>query len=407
MVRDWRVAAMVAFTSLWAGSACVDRAEAQTQESDEALGLGDERKDEGPRAGDVYALTNDELNGVARYSRDRDGRLIWEETTSSGGRGTAGLIVPDLVERGVDPLFSNESVLLSEDGRWAFAVNPLSNTVASFRVGRSGRLERIGTVDSGGKLPNTLAFEGRVLYVGNVGQPAKGVPATVSGFRLDQRGELHPIPGSTQQLVDPSRSLPTHLLFTKEGDRLLVADLMTNTISVFPVRRDGRLDAPTHNPSAGAGPFGLFLPGRSVLLVSEAMAGALSSYRLNGTHLEVISSSVANGQVAACWISITPDRRLAFVSNTGSGNVSVYALDAGGAVALLHPAEAFRPGIGGLSSGPVDSVVSGNGRFFFQHYSGRGEVGAYAIENDGRLTPIPGGDGLALPKLGSTGLTGG
>ena len=40
-------------------------------------------------------------------------------------------------------------------------------------------------------------------------------------------------------------------------------------------------------------------------------------------------------------------------------------------------------------------------------YSGRGEVGAYAIEKDGRLAPIPGGDGLALPKLGSTGLTGG
>lgn len=78
-----------------------------------------------------------------------------------------------------------------------------------------------------------------------------------------------------------------------------------------------------------------------------------------------------------------------------------------GGVALLHPAEAFRPGMGDLSSGPVDSVVSGDGRYFFQHYSGRGEVGAYAIESDGRLTPITGGDGLALPKLGSTGLAGG
>jgi hypothetical protein len=76
-------------------------------------------------------------------------------------------------------------------------------------------------------------------------------------------------------------------------------------------------------------------------------------------------------------------------------------------VALLHAAEAFRPGIGDLPSGPVDSIVSDDGRFFFQHYSGRGEVGAYVIENDGRLTPIPDGDGLALPKLGSTGLVGG
>jgi hypothetical protein len=54
----------------------------------------------------------------------------------------------------------------------------------------------------------------------------------------------------------------------------------------------------------------------------------------------------------------------------------------------------------------VDSVVSDDGRYFFQHYSGRGEVGAYVIERDGRLTPIPDGDGLALPKLGSTGLVG-
>jgi hypothetical protein len=67
-----------------------------------------------------------------------------------------------------------------------------------------------------------------------VGQPANGVPATVSGFRLDHDGELHPIQGSTRQLVDPSRSFPTHVLFTSEGDRLLVADLMGGTISNLP-----------------------------------------------------------------------------------------------------------------------------------------------------------------------------
>jgi 6-phosphogluconolactonase len=406
------VLAVVTCTGLWAAGGCGARAQGEAGQTGEAL-TSDEGRD-GRQSGDgrsrtrnVYALTNDELNGVVRYSRGSDGRLTWEETTSSGGRGTAGLIVPDLVERGVDPLFSNEAVLLSEDGRWAFAVNPLSDSVASFRVHQSGRLERIGTVPSGGRLPNSLAFNGRVLYVSNVGQPAKGVPATVSGFLLDHDGELHPIHGSTRQLADPSRSFPTHVLFTSEGDRLLVADLMAGTISIFPLRNDGRLGEPTHNPSAGAGPFGFYLVDRSTLLVSEAMAGALSSYRLNGTHLQVISPSVANGQMAACWVSITPDRRLAFVSNTASGNVSVYTLDAHGRVALLHPAEAFRPGIGDLSSGPVDSVVSDDGHFFFQHYSGRGEVGAYLIEHDGRLTPIPHADGLALPKLGSTGLVGG
>lgn len=73
----------------------------------------------------------------------------------------------------------------------------------------------------------TLAFDGRILYVGNVGQPANGVPATVSGFKLDHRGRLHPIPGSTRTRADPSRSLPTHLLFTSEGDRMRSIHLVT------------------------------------------------------------------------------------------------------------------------------------------------------------------------------------
>jgi 6-phosphogluconolactonase (cycloisomerase 2 family) len=73
--------------------------------------------------------------------------------------------------------------------------------------------------------------------------------------------------------------------------------------------------------SPGATPFGFDFAGRT-LVVSEASGGA-SSYevrRSGGVH--AASRAVPDRQRAACWVATSPDGRLAYVANAGSGSIS-------------------------------------------------------------------------------------
>jgi hypothetical protein len=73
MRMRWRttVLAVATCTGLWAAGACGGRAEGEAGETGEALTSdeGRESSDRRSRTGNIYALTNDELNGVVRYSR--------------------------------------------------------------------------------------------------------------------------------------------------------------------------------------------------------------------------------------------------------------------------------------------------------------------------------------------------
>lgn len=134
----------------------------------------------------------------------------------------------------------------------------------------------------------------------------------------------------------------------------------------------------------------------------------MSSYRLTEDGgLRTISAAVPNGRTAACWLTLTPDGRYAYASNTGDGTVSLYAVGENGALTLLEGAEVSRPAREGLpTSGPTDTAISADGQFFYQQYGGLGVVGAYRVGPGGHLTPIPGGDGEGLPALGAQGLAG-
>jgi 6-phosphogluconolactonase (cycloisomerase 2 family) len=369
--------------------------------------------------GTVYAMTNDaDHNAVVRYARHRDGRLEYRDATLTGGRGTGSKVIPALEVDGVDPLTSQHSLTLTADRSVLIASNTGDDTVTSFRVGEHGELSVANRVSSGGRFPNSVAIHRDLVYVANAGDPAHGAAAGVIGFRIDRHGALRRIYGGAGGLGSPA-SQPTHALFSPDGRRLVVSDVATNQIAVFPIHPDGTLGAATFNASAGTNPFGMIFASRDTLLVSEAQgivpgAASVSSYQLAGTRLSVISPAVGNGQTAACWLSITPDRRFAYSSNTansggagGFGDISIYAVSPVGALTLIEGAAVPRaPLPGGVSSGPVDSLISADGRYLYQQYSGLGTVGAFAIGDDGRLTPIAGGDGGHLPVLGAEGLDG-
>ena len=96
----------------------------------------------------------------------------------------------------------------------------------------------------------------------------------------------------------------------------------------------------------------------------------------------MISASLPVGQGAACWVAVTADGRFAYTGNA-TGSISGYSIARDGALTALTA--------GGLTAAaprPNDLAVAG--RYLYAVNPAVGEVTAYRIGNDGRLTPMPG-----------------
>lgn len=295
---------------------------------------------------------------------------------------------------------------------------------------------------------------GDLLYVLNAGGPEVPIchltPDTantpnITGFRVDRAG--HMIPIDSTQPIDPGPATgpaggvsctaaaaagfsaltgapaadfqcglnppsfprsPAQVRFTPDGNQLVVTVKGTNTIYVFPLDEDGTADQPTITQAPGpALPsfFGFAFDKREHLLVTELFgtatsipkggAGALSSFAISPDgHLQPISSDVADGGTAACWIALEPiTGRFAYVANNLSASVSSYTVGNNGVVTLLN-------GIAATGAGPNDLAVArdGSNSYLYVVDAGTGTVGAFHINGDGSLTAIVGGSGLPVGR---------
>jgi 6-phosphogluconolactonase len=140
----------------------------------------------------------------------------------------------------------------------------------------------------------------------------------------------------------------------------------------------------------GITPFGFAFDRRGNALVSEAFGGAVnasavSSYRFDQaapTHPVVVSPSVGTTQTAACWVVVTPNSRYAYVTNTGSGTISSYALAKSGRLSLVQ-------GIAATSgAGPIDAAIPASGRHLFVLNGGVRSISSFKIGRDGSLTNL-------------------
>lgn len=353
-------------------------------------------------AGAVYVQTNDAANSVVAFGRKTDGTLTRLGTYATGGAGTAGKLVPLLQKTVVDPLFSADSLLLSPDRKLLFAANAGDGTVTSFRVNTDKTLTRVDRKASGGKLPNSLAYHGGLLYVSNVNNPKNVLNmqgdqrATISGLRVDASGNMTPVAGSSRTLSSDA-SHPSHVIFSPGGRHLVVVELFGKTIASYPVNTDGtlgtaRLNLLTVDVFSGA------FTGNTLITadVGPPMStdGSASSFTLNvDGSLTPLTVGVKNGKVEPCWVSITPDGRYAYTSNLDTGTISSYRVSGGkltllNADAAMKPAEGARSAIDYVTSGPVDTFITPDGGYLYQQYSGRGSVTAYRIGADGSLREV-------------------
>lgn len=317
--------------------------------------------------GAVYTMTNDVSgNEVVIFDRGDDGLLTKAGSIATQGTGSGG---------GLDPLGSQGSLGLSEDHRWLLAVNAGSNQISVFRVLPEG-LKLVDKVDSGGTFPVSLTIFHNLVYVLN----AKVSP-NITGFTMSHKGKLTPLADSTRSLV-PTGAF-AQVGFDPEGETLVVTDKADSKILVYSVRDDGLPGMnPVTSPSSGVTPFGFIFDSRGHLLVVEVGSNAVSSYNIldNGT-LDVISSSVPNGQEASCWIAGN-ERGDIFTANPGAHTISAYKLMAGsGNLALLN-------GTAGGGNTPLDMAIPVNGRFLYALDPGNGAIDMFQIEVDGSLTGL-------------------
>jgi 6-phosphogluconolactonase len=224
-----------------------------------------------------------------------------------------------------------------------------------------------------------------VLYVLNEG----GTP-NITGFTIGADGTLTPLAGSTQPLIGGAAADPAQVSFNTDGTLLVVTEKNGNRLDTYTVDNNGIASAPIDNASSGMTPFGFAFNNDDILVVSEASGGvpnqsAASSYSVsNEDTLNVISGSVHNGQSASCWVAITNNGRIAFVSNTASGTISSYQIGDDGSLTLLNPVAANT----GADSAPRDMALSVDSHMLFVQTGGGVSVTAFSVGANGNLTLI-------------------
>jgi 6-phosphogluconolactonase len=314
--------------------------------------------------GFVYVMTNQPAgNTVIQYERARDGSLTKKEEAATGGLGGTGNGVG-----AVDPLGSQDSLILTGSGSVLLAVNAGSDSVSSLAAGAGGVALR-SQVASGGSFPNSVAVHGSLVYVLNARSP------NIAGFRLDSSGMLTPIPGAVFPVPGGAAAKPHDIRFSPDGTRVLVSVEGTNELDIFALDNDGLVTEVTRQPAAGMAPFGFAFGRGGVLISTEAASGSVSTYELTGDDtLEVISAAIPSTQAATCWVSLTSDGKFAFVSNTASGTLSTYHVGRHGILNLEKPVAASIDG-----GAPIDSALSSDNRFLYVVDSAQGRIAFFRV----------------------------
>jgi hypothetical protein len=317
-------------------------------------------------------------NTIDGYARHADGSLtaLPGSPFAAGGEGLG------------TGLASQGAIQSTGDGRYLLAVDAGSNQISVLRVTAGGVPVLVGQpASSDGIKPVSVA----VSPSGLVEAANSGAGGTnYTGFRLSPGGALTPIPGSTYTVPDGSGL--GDVFFNAFGDHLIGTRTGTSLIDSFLVLPGGRLLAAPGSPFTGQGLGQLgaeFSPTNpSELFVSNAHNGAglgtVSAYHdsLLGRLSPIGSSPYADGQTAPCWVEISHDGRYLFAINTGSGNISSYAIDPGGSLTLIGS----TPIAGGGAD--IDARLSPDGRYLLVDGSGMHFISVFAV-NGGSLTAVP------------------
>jgi 6-phosphogluconolactonase len=131
--------------------------------------------------GQVYVLNNTtSTNSISIFNRYSDGALAKDTSINIGGRGTG------------STLGSQDSLQLSANGQWLFAVDAGSNQVSVLRVNSEGGLALTEIASSEGIDPVSLTYSHGDLHVANNGDSTHA--ANIAEFWVSPFGKLVALP---------------------------------------------------------------------------------------------------------------------------------------------------------------------------------------------------------------------
>lgn len=395
-------------------------------------------------AGWVYSESNNPQRGknsVLAFKYGNDGRLNPISVREFPTRGTGAPLIPNM---SVGTLGGDQQVTLSPDGRWLFAVNQGSDTIAVFRVNqRTGALRHApgSPFDSGGEAPLSVGFNGRHLVVANHATIAPFAPGpnadlgnpNFTSFSVSRRGRLREVssvpagPGPTQAHIPTSgRNVLSTSFYAFLGGNDTIQSLTLSrrgrlaeapgSPTGFPASMtDGAMPPPFLPPGAERLPFGITShPTQPYAYILGPANLRVAIYRFNRAGQLTFTGQADNpGAIAACWIVLTPNGRLAFTANTFTQDISVFRVSRSGA-GLTFLRRVPLPSTGTV----LNIAVDPSGRFLYavaghadpdaprpQELNPDGTIGApnpadgnfleaYRIRSGGRLrsigtTPMP------------------
>ncbi len=331
----------------------------------------------------VYTLSNNVTkNEVISFQRNAKGQMLALARFATGGTGTGG------------GLGNQGALAFSKNGDYLFAVNPGSHTLSVFSVGKNGKLKLIDVAANNGLRPVSVTVDKNRVFVVNAGDD------TIFGYKFNKRtGKLEPLPLTHKRLSGTSTA-PAQISFDNEGEVLVVTEKATNKITTFSIDEESNLPADGISfDSVGDTPFGFAFNKRNQLIISEANGGragesSVSAYKVRDEGLlQLLSSAGASGQAAACWIVTTPSGRIAYTTNTASGTVSSFTVNANGTLKLLQVVAARE-------AGATDMAMSNDGKTLYVLAPGSHSVGEYSVDRNGALTKTSTLLGLAAGVTG-------
>ncbi|KAI0664334.1 hypothetical protein C8Q70DRAFT_1049831 [Cubamyces menziesii] len=291
-------------------------------------------------AGAVYFITNEpQENMVITASIDTDGTLRLDRAVAAGGRGLHGVTANG--NMGVDGLFSQGSVQVSQKANVLAVVNPGSNTISLFSIDPSKptNISPLGDpVSSEGEFPVSLAFnaDGSRLCALN-----GGAINGVNCFSIDKKLGLVPVPNSLRYLgynqTTPANGPPgslSQIIFSEDGSKLLASYKGTATapgyLVSWDVQKDGSLSA-QHSQVAVA-------------------QGGMDVVDLSGKGRD--AAVTLNGQMATCWSTYSPKTGNYYAIDVGGNVIREVHLDGNlkGSVVATHSVPA--------GTSPIDSAVA-------------------------------------------------
>jgi 6-phosphogluconolactonase (cycloisomerase 2 family) len=220
---------------------------------------------------------------------------------------------------------------------------------------------------------------------------------------------------------------PFAMLFTPAGDAAFVSNAGSNNISSYTVNGNGALTAGSTTSSGGTSPMGMAIDGGGHFLFVanqgtsiDPASGTVSVFSISSVALTLVGTTVSDetalpnnppisvtGPVA---VAVTPDAKFLYVANQIQNTVSIFSVDATGALT-----RAIFPATVGTS--PSALAISSNGKFLYVANSGSNNVQGFSIcgtatpaclTPDGTLTevtgsPISTGLGPSYVAISSTG----